>query len=123
MGYIKKFQHISDTGMIPCRGDDLALICECGGHGLHLSWFVDEDTIFNPCLYFVFGMGEAPGWKWRLRHIWQYFRYGFAHLEEVSLDPEDALKLRDFIDRWFRWLKSQPNKDLRAHFESKLLEE
>jgi len=121
--YIQEFQSVSEAGMVPCQGDNLALMCACGGHGVHLSWFVDEELIFNPCFYLVFGMGEAASWRWRLRHVWQYLRYGCAHLEDVSLEPEDALKLRDFIDRWLRWLKSRSRKDLRAYFESKLLEE
>lgn len=120
--YIKEYQHVSETGMIPCKGDNVALMCQCGGHGMHLSWFVDEETIFNPCLYLVLGMGDTASWRFRLSHIWQYLRYGYAHLEEVSLEPEAALKLRDFINRWLRWLKTQTRKDLRIYFESNLLE-
>jgi hypothetical protein len=82
--------------------------CECGTHLLQITHEVEyfEDTKtkstrvrqeFQLAMFTYGTYHKKPGLRERLRVIWNYFRTGKMHSDQILMTVDEAQKLADFI--------------------------
>jgi hypothetical protein len=80
--------------------------CECGTHLLqvqsdseHYQHFDGSKQVVQSIYLMMFGYGNQKRGFWdRLSIAWKYLKTGKLYADQLTLDPEEAKKLADFIN-------------------------
>jgi hypothetical protein len=76
--------------------------CECGTHLLQVVSDIEET---NPKLHsfylavYLYGYHTPLSWRYRWRYIWRLLRGKELYDDQITMTPEEAKKLSDFITR------------------------
>lgn len=81
------------------------LKCDCGTHILQVNYHAEPRGNNNELIYqewnfinFEYSGAGKPSLMWRLRNAWKLIVSGKFHEDEIVLDNDEALKLRNFIN-------------------------
>jgi hypothetical protein len=83
--------------------------CECGAHLLvvqsEVEYFPDTASgktrfrqEFDMAMFTIGNYTEKPKFWYKLKVMWNYFKTGKMHLDEIILNPKEADKLVTFIN-------------------------
>ncbi len=86
--------------------------CTCEAHKITLTVDYDEsleiEKYWNPLIYLsvwkLYGE-NVPGWKEKLRHIWHIIKNGNPWDDQVILDFDQLIKLKNGIDVAIKFLE------------------
>jgi len=83
----------------------LFIECECGTHLLQVTsdveYFNDNKQVRQEFWLAMFTYGtyhKKPGFFERLKIVWNYFKTGKMHEDQIILHPDEAQKLVNFIN-------------------------
>ena len=77
------------------KDDILHLTCECHTHELHFEKDFEDEMWYVS--FWQRGYAEQSSWSYRLRCIWHILKTGRPYGDEVILNKEDLIKLREYI--------------------------
>ena len=75
------------------REKEIFIPCSCGGEGLHLYKFKNDNELFISIWEMGYGKDNRLTWKQRLRYVWRVLREGRPYGDQVVLDREGRSKL------------------------------
>ena len=81
--------------------------CGCGAELLRIQLYKADDLdeiFFNMFSYGVKSRDNNP-LSFRLRHIWKILKDGTPYEDEMCLNKESAIKLRDALDKMIKEMK------------------
>lgn len=82
--------------MIHMKNDTLHLTCSCHTHELHFEKDLEEDIWYSS--FWQQGYISDTSYKYRLKCIWQILKTGRPYGDQVVLDKNDLIKLKNYID-------------------------
>lgn len=79
------------------KNNKLHLTCECHTHELHFEKDFEEDMWYVS--FWQRGYTTETSWRYRLKCIWHILKTGTPYGDEVILNGNDLLKLKEYIDK------------------------
>ena len=78
------------------KGNELHLTCSCHCHQLHLE--KDEEVGMWYVSVWQRGYSIETSWRYRFRCIWHILKTGRPYGDEVVLEKQDMVELKEYID-------------------------
>lgn len=88
------------------QDEKLFIQCDCSGEVLLTKAVFDCDeqgkVTLHELWFACYRMGTYNGGFWsRIKMAWKFFRTGYPYQDQVCINPEDAAKLKEFLNKHF----------------------